>query len=363
MSLATRCTHCNTAFKVVQDQLKVSQGWVRCGHCNQVFNALEEMFDTEQDSVWSPSMLSGDFAIEDEQAPATAAPAAATNTAIPSRQDDDDAFELEFPNAQPDTTPAPEPAPAPEPEPAEAPATPELPAAPAEPAKPVWSNLMAPADPGVLERSLPPPSQRRGRPGTRGRAPSRKQAAPGFVKQAEKQAVWRHPLMRATLSLLALVLLALLAMQAMHHWRNTLAAHYPTTKPLLEHWCSAAGCRIDAPMDLEALSVDSITVVKTDSLGDDRYQLTVIIQNRADIDLQWPMLDITLTNSSGEVLTRRNLSASTALQVPVTDDHNRSPTTSWAVSPTAQPGATALQWQLRAPDLQLSSYTAELFYP
>ena len=34
MSLATRCTSCGTAFRVVQDQLKVSEGWVRCGRCN-----------------------------------------------------------------------------------------------------------------------------------------------------------------------------------------------------------------------------------------------------------------------------------------------------------------------------------------
>ena len=45
MSLATRCTSCGTAFRVVQDQLKISEGWVRCGQCNAVFNALEGLFD------------------------------------------------------------------------------------------------------------------------------------------------------------------------------------------------------------------------------------------------------------------------------------------------------------------------------
>ncbi len=50
MSLATRCTACSTVFRVVQDQLKVSEGWVRCGRCNEVFNALEGLFDLERDS-------------------------------------------------------------------------------------------------------------------------------------------------------------------------------------------------------------------------------------------------------------------------------------------------------------------------
>ena len=49
MSLATRCTHCGTIFKVVQDQLKVSEGWVRCGRCNEVFNALPALFDLDKD--------------------------------------------------------------------------------------------------------------------------------------------------------------------------------------------------------------------------------------------------------------------------------------------------------------------------
>ena len=41
MTLATSCPSCGTVFKVIEDQLKVSEGWVRCGHCHSVFNALE----------------------------------------------------------------------------------------------------------------------------------------------------------------------------------------------------------------------------------------------------------------------------------------------------------------------------------
>ncbi len=39
MSLVTRCTACGTLFKVVADQLKISDGWVRCGQCAHVFDA------------------------------------------------------------------------------------------------------------------------------------------------------------------------------------------------------------------------------------------------------------------------------------------------------------------------------------
>jgi predicted Zn finger-like uncharacterized protein len=54
MSLATRCTACGIAFRVVQDQLRVSEGWVRCGQCREVFNALEQLFDLDRDGWPAP---------------------------------------------------------------------------------------------------------------------------------------------------------------------------------------------------------------------------------------------------------------------------------------------------------------------
>ena len=49
MSLATRCPACGTIFRVVQDQLKVSEGWVRCGQCHEVFHGIEALFDLDSD--------------------------------------------------------------------------------------------------------------------------------------------------------------------------------------------------------------------------------------------------------------------------------------------------------------------------
>src|SRR5438045_2747910 len=45
MSLITRCPACGTMFKVVADQLKISEGWVRCGHCAEVFDATADLRD------------------------------------------------------------------------------------------------------------------------------------------------------------------------------------------------------------------------------------------------------------------------------------------------------------------------------
>lgn len=43
MSFTTRCPSCGTVFRVVADQLKISDGWVRCGHCTDVFDATIDL--------------------------------------------------------------------------------------------------------------------------------------------------------------------------------------------------------------------------------------------------------------------------------------------------------------------------------
>lgn len=48
MSLKTRCPACDTVFKIVPDQLKVSQGWVRCGRCAEVFDAAARAATTAE---------------------------------------------------------------------------------------------------------------------------------------------------------------------------------------------------------------------------------------------------------------------------------------------------------------------------
>lgn len=48
MSLTTCCPHCQTRFRIVPDQLRISQGWVRCGHCQQLFDARESLQEVPQ---------------------------------------------------------------------------------------------------------------------------------------------------------------------------------------------------------------------------------------------------------------------------------------------------------------------------
>ena len=503
MSLATRCPHCNTIFKVVQDQLKVSEGWVRCGRCTEVFNALEGLFDMEREAppqrivppttvvaptpadtpsaafVAPEAPAAPSFARAQPEASAPPRPAesfqatepaafqqagddlplpdprptrgvthfeldlppsdeavaaamsALTQPAIQTANSDEGAeypvtdesdaldsryllpsderrpptrrrprrggpefADAEFPSdamadlddewaagwtrsgedtlSFPETGPLAD-APADEPAPTTHVAAPAdlLPAPHAEPV----SAGTAPADtdhgPSTIpsrlpedadyqrEQSLPPPSKRKGRPGTRGRGPQTE--APGFIKQAERKAIWRHPAVRGVLSFIALGLALLLAAQVAQQEHDRLASRYPALTPYLAHWCQLTGCQLNPPMQIEDLQVDNIALVKTSSVGEDTYRLTAIIHNRAEATLAWPHLDLSLTDANGAVVVRRVFDVATASRVP----GDNADTEQGTRPPRAVPAqsSTTLQWQLRAPDLALAGYTVELFYP
>jgi len=60
LSLVTRCPACSTQFKVVRDQLRISDGWVRCGRCSQVFDASLDLRESTDVTARTPAPSSGD---------------------------------------------------------------------------------------------------------------------------------------------------------------------------------------------------------------------------------------------------------------------------------------------------------------
>lgn len=50
MSLATRCPHCNTLFKVSSGQLQMHEGNVRCGQCKTVFSGVDHLTSADADA-------------------------------------------------------------------------------------------------------------------------------------------------------------------------------------------------------------------------------------------------------------------------------------------------------------------------
>ncbi|MEJ8854610.1 zinc-ribbon and DUF3426 domain-containing protein [Variovorax robiniae] len=87
MSLVTRCPSCETTFKVVRDQLRISDGWVRCGRCSHVFDATLDLREAP-DAVSMPAAS--------EEAVASAA----------SEAQDEPLIEIDLPIEAPETQPA-----------------------------------------------------------------------------------------------------------------------------------------------------------------------------------------------------------------------------------------------------------------
>jgi len=63
MSQITRCPSCATSFKVVADQLRISEGWVRCGQCKEVFDASAHLLPV------APQALLPDVSLTDVRPP------------------------------------------------------------------------------------------------------------------------------------------------------------------------------------------------------------------------------------------------------------------------------------------------------
>lgn len=337
MSLATRCTSCGTVFRVVQDQLKVSEGWVRCGRCNEVFNAIEGLFDLERDAPpnWKPPV-----------AP-TPAPLAATVTAAFEPQDeppdDDDVFQLsdgdrihsrffQPEQADVDQTPAQAVKARDRVDFADAQFNTALLSEGKPKAKTSASKGTGIARSSVKEARAKLEAARRG---------------PGFVQQAKQRERWRSPAMRAVLSLSLLLLSAGLVGQGGYHFRDLWAAQWPATRPLLAQGCKWLGCAIGAPRRIDDVTVESSSL--SPAPGSDGYRLTVVLRNRGALTLAMPWVDLRLTDSGEQLLARRALAPS-----------------DFRVGPAVlTPGSESnLQVLLSSSDpRRISGYTVEIFYP
>ena len=320
MSLATRCTSCGTVFRVVQDQLKVSEGWVRCGRCQEVFNAVEGLFDLDREPPPTWPQPAQDAA-SDRASPASApaAPPAPHGDDMPERpllHTADSVLPEDFEDAR----------------------------------FPSELGRDAAADDDDDDESLAPPiaagEDRTDEPGRTKPAAHAPEPSPHFVRMAEQAQRWERPRARASLAVASIALAALLAGQAAVHFRADVAARWPAARPALAAWCGFSGCTLEAPLRLEALSVDSSGLVKMEAEG--LYRLELVLRNRGDHEVRAPSVDLSLTDPSGRLVARKAMS-------PAEFNAPR------AAIPAG--GELPLSALLSSRDARIAGYTIDLFYP
>ena len=334
MTLATRCPACGTVFRVVSDQLKVSEGWVRCGRCSEVFNAAQRLFELEADAAPAappqgrPVAEVHHLPLRD---PAATSPALARVSAALAPPSAVAPVELERePAAQ--AVPVEEPA--------------ELRAKPAEPA------AEAPADAGNESRPAAEAAEAAAtaEPAELAETTPAEGASlaptPEFVRRADRAARWRHPARRGLLATVALLLLALLGGQMTLHYRDHVAAAWPGTRPWLQAVCTLTGCRIEAPRRIESLNVDSSGLVRLQDSP--LYRLSLVVQNKAPTPVLMPAIDLALTDGQGQTTVRRVLTAAELGS---------------ATDSLPAGGEVTLQATLDLGERRVAGYTVELFYP
>ena len=319
MSLATRCSACGTIFRIVQDQLKVSEGWVRCGRCNDVFNAMEGLFDLDRESPPEWAEAAGD-------AGAAAMPDGSEQPVLSGTSAEVVYEQLFSARSDPDTH--------------------------APTAKPVDArdrNEFADAQFNtdmLLDAAAPEGAAATVEQSTQADAPT-EAPAPDFVTRAERAHRWQRPRTRWGLSAAAVLLVAALGAQTLHHFRDTLAARWPQARPLVVAWCDWLGCRIELPRRVEDITVESTSLTHTVA-GSDAFKLLVTLRNRGSAPVALPSVDLSLTDAGGQLVARRALA----------------PRDFRVASIGLDAGADAtLQLMLSAGSRRVTGYTVEVFYP
>ena len=104
---------------------------------------------------------------------------------------------------------------------------------------------------------------------------------------------------------LAFVVLSLLfAVQALHHFRDAIAAHSPALRPALTTMCRVFGCEIRPLREISWLSIEA-----SDLQADPAHQglliLTATLRNQSRYAVGYPHLELTLTDAKGQVVVRR----------------------------------------------------------
>ena len=104
--------------------------------------------------------------------------------------------------------------------------------------------------------------------------------------------------------LLLPLLVIVLGAQALFHFRDAIAAHWPQTKPALLRLCALADCQLKPLQDISGLSIEA-SDLQADPAHKGLLILSATIRNRAAHALGYPYLELTLSNAQDQIVVRR----------------------------------------------------------
>jgi predicted Zn finger-like uncharacterized protein len=287
MSLITQCPACATMFKVVPDQLRVSEGWVRCGQCDEVFDANAQL----QASPHTP-------AAEPIPPPIAAAEPEGYDWGAVTGQPTA-AHQVTQPQTPPDVA---------------QPLSVAAPLSVSNEALDAETNLADPfleksphellafqgSAPVDLEVDIDLAVD--GEPRANAQPLVAPDAVPSFLADKPRLLHGKNRISTGALFLGCLTLVLVLSFQVLQHERDRIAATQPALAPLLASACAVAGCEIAAYRLIDAVVIDSSSFAKA---GAQTYKLQFTVKNVAHLAVATPALELTLTDTQDRALVRR----------------------------------------------------------
>jgi predicted Zn finger-like uncharacterized protein len=312
--LITTCAHCKARFRVTPQQLNARQGQVRCGRCSQVFNGFQ-MLERFPDDDTGGRLLAeherrqiGEPAADSSWMEATTPAAPAPRSDPPAMESDPAAVDLPLADEQKPLAAPPITEPLPEPLPEPAPASP-----PEAAVKPSRRWLRHQPDLTLYVEPANPPSR-----------------------------AWRF-----AAALAALVL----AVELVYAWRGPLAQRYPVLRPTLEAACTHLGCTVPYSREDALLKLEDSELLEVPGKPSE-IALGARIRNLAPVSQEYPHLELTLTDLTGQAAVRRVLRPTDYLGRPL------------AYGEVIPAGVeVAVQLRLETPRIKATGYELLVFYP
>jgi predicted Zn finger-like uncharacterized protein len=261
----TRCTHCDTVFRVTPQQLQVSSGKVRCGRCNEVFDAFSSL--TAQLPSAAHQEIEPPPPIERFEMPPPPTWRASTPDSSGAHAPPVPSSAIATSRDQTGPIPVPEP-------------VREAPLAATAPARePDASAKAARLSVAVEEPELTLPDAL-------------------FTSAAPARAHWVWGAGSAILALLAIAQLAWV-------FATPLAHRMPGLRSSLEAFCAGSGCSVALPRLPDQLFIEASDLQLLDAARPNEVLLTCTIRNRAPLAQAYPLVELTLTGAANQVAARK----------------------------------------------------------
>jgi hypothetical protein len=147
------------------------------------------------------------------------------------------------------------------------------------------------------------------------------------------------------------LLTLLLGAELTYAYRGALAQRYPVVRPWLESVCAAAGCTVSFAREDSLLKLEDSELLEVPGKPSE-IALNARVRNLAPVAQEFPYIELTLTDLTGQAAVRRVLRPTDYLGRPV------------SLGEVIAPGAeVSIQLRLETPRVKATGYELLLFYP